>query len=259
MPELLKQADQPLFPETLWEKPQTKAASKKLLIIGGHLGQIEPVQRAYSCSIDAGIGEAKLILPDKLSPQIGRPDNVLYVRSTSSGSIAKSAIADIEAFTKESDGVLVSGGLSKHPDSTVVLEHLLLYIDKPLIFTDEPLGLIGHRLGQFISKPDVLLVSLTQGFIKLADYLNLPQEISPRSSLLNKVALAESISRQTKFKLVLNGKDLIVAVGSKTSYTKLKRLPSSEETAAYMAVYYMQHPKKFRALTTAAHQISLNY
>lgn len=61
-----RQAKEPLFPDLLWSRPENKLQAGKLLIIGGHEHLFAAPAEAYSESLTAGIGVAKVLLPDKL-------------------------------------------------------------------------------------------------------------------------------------------------------------------------------------------------
>src|SRR5688500_9831802 len=122
MVEILKQKDQPLFPNVLWDKPVNKTAAKKLLIIGGNQQRFQKVQQAYQFAKAAGIGEAKVLLPDSSEPSLGELPDALFAPSTPAGSMDKSAIEMIQKLSKEVDGLLLIGDLTKNPSTIALLE-----------------------------------------------------------------------------------------------------------------------------------------
>ncbi len=61
-----KQTDKPLYKELLWDKPENKHHAGKLLIIGGNLHSFVAPATAFTASEQAGIGTAKVLLPQAL-------------------------------------------------------------------------------------------------------------------------------------------------------------------------------------------------
>lgn len=253
---LLKQADEPLFPEIAWEAPQTKTAAKKLLILGGQFSRVGEVQSAYTSAIRAGIGEVRIVLPDKLRSTIGQADHVLYVSSTPAGSMDKSAYPELKAFINESDGSLVGSGAGKHPDTAVIIEQILLDIKEPLVLTGDVVDLISHKPELLGVHTQRVLVASPQQYVKLANLLKLPVEIVRDENLLSKVKLLQSINEQLGLVLVMAGHDTLINHGSKTSHTAVRQTVSDIESAAWLAVYYLQHQDKFKASTAAVFEMN---
>lgn len=59
-------ADKPLFPDLLWSRPENASFAGKLLIVGGNLYGFNNPAKAYEESKKAGIGVARVLLPDAL-------------------------------------------------------------------------------------------------------------------------------------------------------------------------------------------------
>ena len=84
-----KQFDSPLFSDLLWSRPENKQFAGKLLIIGGNLHGFAAPASAYEQSQRAGIGVARVILPDALQKTIGRIFEAgEFAPSTPSGSFS---------------------------------------------------------------------------------------------------------------------------------------------------------------------------
>ena len=51
-----KQADEPLFPDILWSRPENKAGAGKLAIVGGNAHAFSAPGMAYDMTLQAGAG-----------------------------------------------------------------------------------------------------------------------------------------------------------------------------------------------------------
>jgi NAD(P)H-hydrate repair Nnr-like enzyme with NAD(P)H-hydrate dehydratase domain len=89
----LKQvADKPLFPDLLWSRPENKRQAGKLLIVGGNLHGFAVPMAAYNAATAAGIGSARVILPEKLKKALGTSfTEAEFAPSTPSGSLSRQA------------------------------------------------------------------------------------------------------------------------------------------------------------------------
>ena len=63
---------QPLFADTLWSRPETKRQAGKLLIAGGQAQSFAAPAAAFTMATKAGIGVAKVLLPDSTQKLLGR-------------------------------------------------------------------------------------------------------------------------------------------------------------------------------------------
>ncbi|MDO8591435.1 MAG: hypothetical protein Q7R60_00720, partial [bacterium] len=69
----LKQTkDKPLFPDLLWSRPENKRLAGKLLVVGGNLYGFSAPGTAYGAALKAGVGTARVLLPDKLQKTVGK-------------------------------------------------------------------------------------------------------------------------------------------------------------------------------------------
>src|SRR6476660_954324 len=93
----LKQApDKPLFPDLLWSRPENKRQAGKLLVVGGNGQGFASPAAAYGAAIAAGIGAAKVILPDSLEKTLGKSfPEAIFAPSTPSGSFARLALGTL--------------------------------------------------------------------------------------------------------------------------------------------------------------------
>ena len=60
----------PLFPDVEWNKPERRDQAGKLGIIGGNKLGFLAVAESYQEALKAGVGEARVLLPDALKKNV---------------------------------------------------------------------------------------------------------------------------------------------------------------------------------------------
>src|SRR5579884_1402879 len=122
----LKQADEPLFPDILWSRPENRRHAGKLLIIGGHSQSFSAVSEAYAAARLAGAGTVRVIVPDKLRPMLSTifPE-AEYGASTDIGSFSRQAMAEVLDAADWADGVLLAGDFGRNSETAVLLENIV--------------------------------------------------------------------------------------------------------------------------------------
>ena len=255
MSDFLKQGKEPLFPKILWNRPINKRAAKRLLIIGGQAKQFQQTQNTYQAALDAGIGSAKVVLPDAIRTYTGDLPDCLFVPSTRAGSIAKSALEPIRAFCNESDGVLLAGELSRNAQTLSLLESLLDELTLPVTITEEVIDSLLYRPQALFSGSGRLLIAGIPTLVKLAEKLQVEIEITSASSLINQIELLDKLSFAYPANYAAPGRGLIVKSNGQTSVTQTETSDPAR-IAAYLATYWLQHRDSFQALTSGAHALT---
>jgi len=121
-----KQGTEPLFPNLVWSRPETKATAGKLLIIGGTGQSFAGAAEAYQQAEKAGIGSVHVLLPHSLERTVGKlfPE-AEFVPATPSGSFAVSALAELLAASTWADGVLVTADTGNNSETARLFETFL--------------------------------------------------------------------------------------------------------------------------------------
>ncbi|MBI3983876.1 hypothetical protein HY346_01100 [Candidatus Microgenomates bacterium] len=247
--------NKPLFADVLWSKPVNRKAAKKLLIVGGHLGNFRQVQSVYTAAIKAGIGEAKVVLPDKLRPALGNHPDCLFVASTNSGTLAKAALAEIKVYAEASDGLLLGPDLSQNAETITLVEQILLDFKTDICLSSEAIHLMLFNADAISFALNRLLVAPTKLLVKLAAKYRTPVTIRPDGGLLNQVNLLEALGNMVPAAYVLAATDLLVWSDGQVSHTALKTW-YEPTLLGYLFTHYLQQPDKFKGLTTAAYELS---
>lgn len=253
-----KQLDKPLFPNIFWEAPLNRNQAKKLLIVGGHAKQFAETVGLYSYAMAAGIGSAKVVLPDSLRKLIGSQPDCLFVESNPSGSISKNSATEILAYASECDGVIFSSELSHNTETISLLETLFTEISKPIFFSSNVLEMLTFQ-PNLVLNTNKILVSETKNFMKFANTLKFPITIKAQSSIINKVELITSFTNEYGLGILLAEDPIITAFDSQICVTEVQNTKINiPEILAITATFWIQHDNKFEALTSAAYKTQHN-
>jgi len=253
-----RQVNKPLYPELEWSRPETKAQAGKLLIIGGNqFGFVEPSE-AYREAEKAGIGTARLLLPDSLRRYIGKTFTAGELApSNPSGSFGSQALASFVDNALWADGVLMAGGVGRNSETTVLLETFIEKHTGQVTLTKDAADLFCQQPISILHRPSTLLVTAMGQLRQLGIEAHYPRAFTGDMGL---VQLVENLHEFTKrFSLAIitkHQKHFVVAMDGRVSTTPITTDPQVWRiaTAARASVWWLQNPSKpFEALTTAAY------
>lgn len=251
-----KQLGEPLFPALQWSKPETKRAAGKLLIIGGNLHTFSAPGQAFQAAVEAGVGVAKVLLPEGLRKTIGATlENAEFAPMNKSGSFAKEALAEWLDWSAWADCVLSAGDMGRNSETAIVLESFLSRYHGPLVITQDSLNLLTTRPQDLFARPHTVIVASFGQLQKVWPVVSAGDVIQYRSPLATNVSLLhEASTKLAAFVVTKHNEDVIVAVDGRVSTTKLPEPVWRVRTATAMAVWWLQNPSKpFEALTSAIH------
>ncbi|HXY18323.1 MAG TPA: hypothetical protein VEH48_02805, partial [Candidatus Nitrosopolaris sp.] len=118
--------DKPLFPDLLWSRPENKRQRGKLLIVGGNSHGFAAPASAFAAAGTAGIGAARVLLPDATQKTIGTGfTDAVFAPSTPSGSFSRQALAELLENAGWADGVLLAGDFGRNSETAILLESFL--------------------------------------------------------------------------------------------------------------------------------------
>lgn len=252
----VKQTDKPLFPELEWSRPETKATSGKLVIIGGNSQGFAAPAEAYGLAEKAGIGSVRVLLPESLRKSVSKlfPE-ADYAPSTPSGSFATQALAELCDASLWADAVLFPGDMTRNSETTVLIENFFEKYDGQVTLTKDVADLFCQEPLAILHRPNTLLVIAMGQLRRLGSNARFPRAFTSEMGL---VQLVENLHEFTKrFRLAIITKHqghYIVALNGQVSTSKIKTdKPVWRLSAATAAsVWWLQTPSKtFEALTTA--------
>lgn len=248
----------PLFPGLEWSRPENKQLAGKLLIVGGNLYGFSAPAEAYTESVKAGIGTARVLLPNAIQKIVGPlVTNAEFGASTPSGSFSKQALGELLIQTQWADGVLFAGDLGRNSETAVLVEKFLHASEIPTVLTTDAIEYITTLPETAITRPNTVLVTSFSQLQRLGSAVNFEKPLLFSMDLLRLIAwLHDFTDRHAPHLIVKHLDHLFVAVNGEVSVTKLDndleiwRL----KTATHAAVWWIQNPHKpFEALTAAVY------
>jgi NAD(P)H-hydrate repair Nnr-like enzyme with NAD(P)H-hydrate dehydratase domain len=241
----------------MWSRPENRNQAGKLLIVGGNAQGFAAAGEAYAAAEEAGIGAAKVLLPDSLQASVGK---VLaageYAPSTPSGSFSLKALAELLPMSQWADAVLLAGDFGRNSETAVVLDRFAGKYDGQLALTQDAVEYFVKGPGQLLERPRTLLVLSFAQLQKLAVSARFTTAFTFDMDMLRLIETLHDFSKKYPAIIVTKHLDnIFVAADGQVSSTKLETdLPVWRvRTAAATTVWWLQNPSKpFEALTTAA-------
>lgn len=247
--------EQPLFPELLWSQPQNSQLAGKLLIVGGNVHGFAAVAEAYNQSLKAGVGAARVLLPDALRKTVGPIlEAGEFAPSTPSGSFAQKALAELLSLSDWADGVLLAGEFGRNSETAIMLETFLEKYTGQVTLTKDAVDYFVKTPEKLLDRADTTLVISMAQLQQLARASRFVPAFTFDFDLLRLVSALHEFSLQFPANIVVKHlTQICVAVNGQVSSTALThdREVWRVQTAARAAVWWLQLPgKRFEALTT---------
>ena len=248
--------DTPLFPDLLWSRPENKLHAGKLLIIGGNQFGFAAPAEAYQAAGRAGIGTAKVLLPNALQKTVGSDLMAAeFAASTPSGSFARDALGICLDLANWSDGVLLAGDLGRNSETAILIESFMRKYSGPLTITKDALEYVYPLADLVLNRPDTTLVLSLSQLQKLARAAHSPTAVTFGMDLLQLIEFLHGFTEQHPVNIITKHLDnMFVASGGQVSTTKLQTEKPiwRVATASSGSVWWLQHPTQpFEALTTS--------
>lgn len=252
-------ADAPLFPDLSWSRPENRSFAGKLAIIGGNAHGFAAAGEAFAEAEAAGVGVARVLLPDSLQKTVGRVFEAgEYAPSTPSGSFSQKALSEALSMAHWGDGTLLAGDLGRNSETAILLESFCAKYREQLIITKDAANYV-ITAPTLLERDNTLLVLSFAQLQKLGVAAHHPEAFTFDMGLVQLVARLQTFVQQHRVHIVVKYlDDLIVAVNGQVSSTKLTHeMPIWRvRVAAHAAVWWIQNPTKpFEAITTAVYEV----
>jgi hypothetical protein len=255
---LQQQADKPLFTDLEWSRPENRALAGKLVIIGGNLHGFAAPAEAYAEATRAGIGVARVLLPDAVRKIVGPVlEHGEFAPSTpTSGSFSQKALSEVLMHSQWADSILIAGDLGRNSETAILLEKFLEKSPLPVTLTKDAVDYATSASHTVLQRPDTLLVLSFSQLQRLAVASKFTQALTFSMDLLHLVSWLHDFSQTYKpYIIVRHLNYLLVAVDGKVGSTRLPEDAPSiwrVKTAAHATVWWLQNrAKPFEALTVA--------
>ena len=172
-------ADEPLFPDIEWNRPEQKTQAGRLAIIGGNKLGFAAIATAYSEAEETGAGQVRAVLPDGLKKVI--PPSILgtvYVPMNPSGGMSKDGIPELVAAAQWADVTLLIGDNGRNSETAMGLETLVSQTDRPLVITRDAFDSLKHISQQVVDREKTTLVLSFAQLQKLFQTVYYPKILS---------------------------------------------------------------------------------
>ena len=253
--------DKPLFPDLLWSRPENKRQRGKLLIVGGSSHGFAAPADAFAAAGKAGIGTARVLLPDSTQKIIGTSfAEAVFAPSTPSGSFSRQTLAELLENAGWADGVLLAGDFGRNSETAILLES---FLDK----YKGQVTIAGDSLDYFLeTKSPALNREGTALVINLGKLQKLAKNNRPSTPVLHNMNLHELVTVLADWTngspatfITKHADNLVVAAGGKISTTPQKEESNWQiDLAAYASVWLLQQPEKsFETITTVVYEFSV--
>lgn len=255
MTDWLEQTDNPLFPNLLWSKPETKLGAGKSLIIGGQAQEFIHVAECFSEAEKAGAGSIRVFMPDSTKKITQMLPNIEYAASNASGSFARVALDELIEAAEWADGVLLAGDLGKNSETSLMLENFIKKYTGLLILANQALSSLSLDPKELFSRNNTILVASQTSLQKLLIQFDLKKPITSKSSSATLAEVLHKVTSDYPIYLVMQSREFTWAAATgQVSATKIKSTKSLTQLAAQTSVWSVQNPSQlFKALTTAVY------
>lgn len=242
--------DKPLFPDVLWSRPENKRYAGKLLIVGGHKQSFNEVSLAYTDSLKAGIGTARVILPDSLQKMLIKVfPEAEYAASTPIGSFSRQALGTLLDSAQWADGVLLAGDLGRNSETAVLLESFVDKYKGRLALAGDSIDYFLNQPAKLTARPDTLLDASLNQLQKLAT----PDLIQQNADLMKVLEQISGWVSHTNLSVVtVHSNQAIIAASEQISTMPLMASTPDTTLAAYVSVWWLQQPERaFESLVSS--------
>lgn len=246
-----QQTTEPLFPNLIWSRPETKLGAGKLLVIGGQAQEFIHVAECYAAAEKAGAGTVRVIMPESTRKITKMLPNIEYAPSNVSGSFAQTALAELLDASRWSDGVLLAGDLGKNSETSLMLEKFITSFGGALIITSNALSSLTLPAKDLFQRDNTVLILTFDEIQKIGIELGLKKPVTSSIGNIELATILQEMTQKTHL-VVQQGNAIWTASNGEVCLTS-KNPKSNSQLAASVAVWSIQNPTKlFEAITTAS-------
>lgn len=246
----------PLFADLAWNIPEQKTGS--VAVVGGNSQSFSNIVRtAEFLSRTFPIKQVTTVLTDTLRNKLPVVENINFVKSTTSGSLAKSP--ELENYIYNSDATLIAGDLSKNAETAIAFAQVLPQSTHPLILTRDSIDALSPAATQLLNHPQLFLVGSMLQLQKVFRSVYYPRMILLSQPLLPVLETLHKFTLSYPATLVtLHQDNIIVAHAGQISTTHLSDTDYtplsiwSGQLAAQITALNLFNPHKPFEATTAA-------
>jgi len=241
-----QEPETPLYPDILWEKPERRDQAGKLLIVGGSTGGIHDVAEAYQTAKDAGVGEARVLVPESLRALTKHIEKIDFLPATPTGNFSLKGRDTLLFSASQMNGVLLPGGLGRNSETAMLLGEFIRSYRGPLTITKDAIDLLYGEAKVLLGREDTLLVVSLSQLQRLAREVRSPLAFRSDMDFLNFLERLHQFSHQHNAMITTKHHNDILSVAH-GQIVSTKREDLNElwcvDTASKAITFWLHHPK----------------
>ncbi len=246
----------PLYPDIEWNKPEQRAQTGKLGIVGGNKLGFVSVGDAYVTAGKSGVGQVRVLLPDVLKKSVPPMiSDVVYGDTNPSGGLSREALNEMKALSSWSEGMLLIGDTGRNSETAIMYEDFLRHYKGPLTITRDTIDLLLNSPNVIVERDNTLLVvsfaQLQKIFTKVyyPKILTFSMQLQQLVEALHKFTITYPVSIAT-----FHQDQIIIASGGQVTTTSWDNPMAiwKGTVATNMAAYWLWSPQKPLQAATAS-------
>ena len=251
--EKVEEKDENLF----WNIPEQKQGS--INIIGGNLQNFHTlVKTAEFLNTNYPVQTVNLVLPDALRNKLPVLPNLIFIKSTDSGSLASED--EILAASHDADFNIIIGDLSKNSITEKVIAGVCKNLDKPTIVTRDTIDLLANTVTEanLFNENLIIMASMAQ-LQKLFKAIYYPKILLLTSPINNIIEILHKFTLSYPISIItLHNGQVLVARNGNVAAVSLEKTGFSPisfwngELAAKITALNLYNPNNFIPATTSA-------
>ncbi|MBC7708399.1 hypothetical protein H7Y63_04190 [Polaromonas sp.] len=252
-------ANQPLYPDLLWSRPENRAHAGKLLVVGGHAQGFNRPAEAFARAEQAGAGTVRVLLPDVLQKTLGRAFvGAEFGPSTPSGSFAGNTLGELIPLAAWADGILMAGDLGRNSETAILLEKFIDMHVGQITLTCDAVDYVVATPYPILQRDNTLLVLSFAQLQKLGVAIKYSNAFTFTMDLLHLIDALYELTKRYKMAIITKHLDTyVLAVDGKVVTSKAATaMPVWRlRVAAEASVWWMQNPSRsLESLATGVYQ-----
>lgn len=246
------------YKDLYWNIPSDQKKNVAAVIGGNGQSFKTPMKTAEFVANNFPLKEVKVVLPDVLKPKLPPLDNLVFLKTTDTGSFSEAE--EIKAAIENVDYSLIIGDLSKNAITAKIFEKALVESKKPVLLTRDAIDLVADgNMEKLLMRENLTIYGSIAQWQKIFKTVLYPKILQPSQSL---VQVAEAFHKFTlsypvqmiafhdgQMLIAKNGKVAVVAL-VQTEYSPLTIW--SGELASKIMGLNIYNPDKFIEATVAA-------
>ena len=246
------------YKDLFWNIPSEQKKGVAAVIGGNGQNFKTPMKTAEFLAGEFPLREVKVVLPDALKPKLPPFDNLVFLKTTDTGSFSEAG--EIETTIENADFSLIIGDLSKNAITAKIFGKAICGSKKPLLLTRDAIDLVADEgMDKILMRENLIIYGSIAQWQKIFKSVLYPKILQPSQSL---VQVAESFHKFTlsypvqvvtfhdgQMLIAKNGKVAVVAL-IQTEYSPLTIWGG--ELACKILALNLYNPDKFIEATVAA-------